>query len=94
MGQAIAAVKEIGDERARTQALAALTPHLAPEQLGEALAIARMIGDDDARERALAALIPHLAPERVDEAFAAAKANRDRKSSFPGTSRTGFQSLA
>jgi hypothetical protein len=59
-----AAAKAIGHDGSRSEALAALAPHLAPEQrdevLHEALAAAKAISDDGSRSRALAALFePH-----------------------------------
>jgi hypothetical protein len=82
LASARAAAKAIGADDARARALAALAPHLAPQQrdeaLCEALAAAKAIGADDTRAEALAALAPHVAPEQRDEALrealAAAKA--------------------
>ena len=78
---ALAAVKAISDESARSQALAALAPQLAPAWLGEALDAAMAIRDERYRWRALAALAPQLAPEQrpgvLGEALAAAKAISD-----------------
>jgi hypothetical protein len=79
------AAKAIGHDHFRAEALpvlAALAPHLAPEQrdevLREALAAAEAIVDVHYRAPALAALAPHLTPEKRDEvlreALAAAKA--------------------
>ena len=64
-----------GDERARSQALAALAPHLA--ELGhpaEALEAARAIESEWSRSRALAALAPHLTEPLLREALEAARA--------------------
>ena len=55
---ALASAKAIGDPGARAWALAAVAPHLAPEQVGEALAAAKAIGDEYFRAQALAALAP------------------------------------
>ena len=64
--------------RERSDALAALAPYLAPDQIGGALAAAEAIRDEADRARALVALIPRLdAGQRSDvvrEAFIAAKA--------------------
>jgi hypothetical protein len=79
LGEALAAAKAIGDERQRADALAALAPHLPPDErtktLGEALAAARTIfgGYEIQRARALAALAPQLPPELLGEALAAAQ---------------------
>jgi Protein of unknown function (DUF3489) len=80
---AFAAARAIYHERDRSDALAALAPHLASEQLGKALAAAKAIGDKGDRSRALTALAPYLAPEQRPEAFgealAAAEAVGDKK---------------
>jgi hypothetical protein len=78
---AFAAAKAIGDKGSRAQALAALAPHLPPEQrqqaLNEALAGAEDIHPQKYRARALAALAPQLPPDLLGEALAAAKAIGD-----------------
>jgi len=60
--------RSIGNEWARSCALAALAPQLPererPAVLREALDVARSIGDEEARSCALAALAPHLLPDR------------------------------
>ncbi len=66
LGEALEAARAIGDEGSRSQALAALAPHLAADRAGpgpprEALEAARAIGDEGSRSRALAALAPRLA---------------------------------
>ena len=58
--EALEAARAIGDEWYRSQALAALAPHLTEPLLREALEAARAIGDEG-RSQALAALAPHLA---------------------------------
>jgi hypothetical protein len=71
LGEVLAAAKAIGDEATRSSVLAALAPHLAPEQrpvaLSEALAVAKAIDDAQKRSSALAALAPYLAPEQLCE---------------------------
>ena len=57
LGEALAAVKGIGDEHTRKVALAALAPHLPPDLLGEALAVAKGISDADSRLKILVALV-------------------------------------
>ena len=78
MGEALAAAKAIFSP---STVLAALAPHLAPEQRDEALrgalAAAKAISHEKLRGQALAALAAHLAPEQVGEALAAAKAIGD-----------------
>jgi hypothetical protein len=61
LAEALQAARAIGDEGARSRALAALAPHLPEGLLAEALQAARAIGDEGARSGALAALAPHLA---------------------------------
>jgi len=58
--EALAAVRAIEEAEARTQALAALAPHLPEDLLAEALNAAREIRDERYRARALAALAPYL----------------------------------
>jgi hypothetical protein len=71
LGEALAAAKGIDAADARADALAALAPHLTPDQLGEALAAAK--GIDNAYWRAAA--LAHLMPDQLGEALAAAKRN-------------------
>ncbi|WP_232219038.1 hypothetical protein [Chloroflexus sp. Y-396-1] len=76
--RALEVAQAIADEEARSEALAALAPHLPPpllaDVLADALAAARAIKWDDARARALAALAPHLPPPLLADALAAARA--------------------
>lgn len=78
---ALAAAREIGDERARASALAKLALHLPETLLPDALAAARAIRDERARPSALAQLAPLLPePQReaaLREALAAARAIRE-----------------
>ena len=73
LGKTLAAAKGIDDAYWRSDTLAALAPHLTPDQLGEALIAAKGIDDADARSRALAALAAHLTPDQLGEALTAAK---------------------
>ena len=79
--EAVAAASAIGDEPARSRALAALAPHLASQQLSQALAAAKVIGDEHELSQTLAALASHPAPHQTGEALsdapAAAKAISD-----------------
>ena len=65
----------------RSEALAALAPHLPAEQqpavYTDALAAARTIDSEYWRSRALAALAPHLPPLLLADALAAARAIKD-----------------
>ena len=72
--EALEAARAFGDERARSEALAALAPRLA--ELGhpaEALEAARAIESEWSRSRALAALAPHLTEPLLREALEAAR---------------------
>mgnify|MGYP001491053156 FL=1 len=60
LAEALTAARQIGDERARANALRALAPHLPPELLAEALTAALKIGAEGARTNALRALAPRL----------------------------------
>ena len=83
LGEALEAARAIGDERSRSQALAALAappgrgPRLATERdqaLREALEAARASEYQQYRSRALAALAPHLTEPLLREALEAARA--------------------
>ena len=74
-------MRAIEDKRSRSEALAALAPHLTAPLLGEALEAARAIEAEWSRSEALAALAPRLAPTERDqvlrEALEAARAIGD-----------------
>ena len=53
--------------------MAALAPHLGPEQIGEALKIVNTIADGGHRFRGLSALLPYLSREKLREVVVAAK---------------------
>ena len=68
--EALEAARAIwSSEEKRSEALAALAPHLTAPLLGEALEAARAIGAEWHRFKALAALAPRLAPTERDQAL-------------------------
>ena len=83
--EALEVARVIGNWGARSEALAALAPHLGPTErdraLREALEAARAIGKRRSRSEALAALAPHLAElGHPAEALEAARAIGDERS--------------
>ena len=80
----MAYARQIQDEPSRSQALAALAPHLGPTErdraLREALEAARAIGDEGSRSEALAAPAPRLVElGHPAEALEAARAIGDER---------------
>ena len=72
--EALAAARTIDNEYRRSEALAALAPHLPTHLFAEALAAARTIDNENWRSRALAVLAPHLPAEQQPAVYAEALA--------------------
>jgi hypothetical protein len=79
LSEALAAAREIQDERDRAKALSSLAPKLPPELLLDALAEAMEMQDEYWRAEALSSLAPKLPPELLPEVLAAAREIQDGK---------------